>query len=106
MQKVYSEKAGELMNPLNAYIHDSLVKLEIATLECEALDLEIERVEFEAASPPRLVLRDNRKTQDFVKNGLASLFGMKTKGGRRYDSYQMQVRGVKCVWESERVAKV
>lgn len=50
MQKVFSEKAGEMMNPFNAYIHDSLVKLEIATLECEALDLEIERVEFEAAS--------------------------------------------------------
>ena len=106
MQKVFSQTANEMMNPLNAYIHDSLVKLEIATLECEAMDLEIQRVEFEAASPPRLVLRDNRKTQDFVKNGLASLFGMKTKGGRRYDSYQMQVRGVKCVWESERVTKV
>ncbi|MDW0615962.1 hypothetical protein P2G70_00080 [Mannheimia haemolytica] len=106
MQKVYSEKAGEMMNPLNAFIHDSLVKLEIATLECEAMELEVERVEFEAKSPPRLVLRDNRKTQDLVKNGLASLFGMKTKGGRRYDSYQMQVCGVKCVWESERVTKV
>ncbi|WP_409042272.1 hypothetical protein [Mannheimia haemolytica] len=95
-----------MMNPLNAFIHDSLVKLEIATLECEAMELEVERVEFEAKSPPRLVLRDNCKTQDLVKNGLASLFGMKTKGGRRYDSYQMQVRGVKCVWESERVTKV
>ncbi len=26
---------------------------------------------------------------------------MKTKGGRQYDSYQMQVQGVKCVWESQ-----
>lgn len=106
MKKVYSEKAGEMMNPLNAFIHDNLVKLEIATLECEAMDLEIEQVVFEVASPPRLVLRDNHKTQDLVKSGLAQVFGMKTKAGRRYDTYQMQVRGVKCVWESERVAKV
>ncbi len=32
-----------MMNPLNAFIHDSLVKLEIATLECEAMELEVEQ---------------------------------------------------------------
>ena len=41
MKKVYNEMAGEMMIPKNAIIHSQLPMLEIATLECEALGLEV-----------------------------------------------------------------
>ena len=46
MKKVYNEMAGEMMLPRNGYIHNQLARLEIATLECEALGLEVETVEW------------------------------------------------------------
>lgn len=79
MKKVYNEMAGEMMLPRNGYIHNQLARLEIATLECEALGLEVETVEWFENSRPRLVVRDNSTTRHLVKTGKALTYGSDRK---------------------------
>ncbi|WP_018652734.1 hypothetical protein [Actinobacillus capsulatus] len=102
MSKEYSEVAGREMNKETKAVYEAAVKLELAMLECEEMDLEVTGVEWGGGYQPRIILRENYKTKRFVKSGTAQVFGMKTRAGVRYDFYQMQVRGVKCIWEGER----
>ncbi|PJG86188.1 hypothetical protein [Conservatibacter flavescens] len=99
--KVYSEFAGRALNKETKAVYEATVKLELAMLECEEMDLEVTGVEWGGGYQPRIILRENDKTKRFVENGSAQMFGVKTKAGVRYDFYQMHVRGVKCIWEGK-----
>ena len=101
MKKVYNEMAGEMMLPRNGYIHNQLARLEIATLECEALGLEVETVEWFENSRPRLVVRDNSTTRHLVKTGKALTYGSEVKNGIRIYLHQMMVEGVNIIWKSD-----
>lgn len=101
MRKVYSEMAGEMMSERNASIHSQLVKLELATLECEQMGIEVEYVEWFDIGKPRLVVRDNAATRHFVKTGKAHNYGSEVKNGIRVALNQMQVKGVKIIWKSD-----
>ena len=92
MSKVFSEIGSCYMSRNNKAVYEALVGLEIAALECEELSLEVLKVEWGLGYLPRLVLRHNAKTQYCMQTG---------RLGKRFDLYQMQVRGVKCVWEAE-----
>lgn len=101
MSKVFSEIGSCYMSRNNKAVYEALVGLEIAALECEELSLEVLKVEWGLGYLPRLVLRHNAKTQYFMQTGLAKQYGSTGRLGKRFDLYQMQVRGVKCVWEAE-----
>lgn len=101
MQKVYNKMAGEMMSPRNAVIHNQLAMLEIATLECEALGLEVETVEWFDNSRPRLVVKDCSALRHLIKTGKAFNYGSEVKNGIRIYLNQMMVKGVKIIWKSD-----
>ncbi len=101
MSKVFSEIGSCYMSRNNKAVYEALVGLEIAALECEELSLEVLKVEWGLGHLPRLVLQHNAKTKQMMLSGKARQYGSTSKGGKRFDLYQMQVRGVKCVWEAE-----
>lgn len=100
--KEYSQLAGRMLSKEIKSIYESAVRIELAMIECDEMDLEVTGVEWGGGYQPRIILRENYKTKKFVKSEAAQVYGMKTKAGVRYDFYQMQVRGVKCIWEGER----
>lgn len=101
MKKIYNEMAGEMMSRRNGYIHNQLARLEIATLGCEALGLEVEKVEWFDNCRPRLVVRDNSTTRHLVNTGKAMNYGSEVKNGIRIYLHQMMVEGVKIIWKSD-----
>lgn len=101
MHKIYNEMAGEMMSHRNGFIHNQLARLEIATLGCEALGLEVEKVEWFDNCRPRLVVRDNSTARHLVNTGKAMNYGSELKNGIRIYLYQMMVEGVKIIWKSD-----
>ncbi len=101
MKKVYNEMAGEMMIPKNAIIHTQLAMLEIATLECEALGLEVETVEWFDNSRPRLVVKDCATLRHLMKQNKAFNYGSEVKNGTRFYLNQMMLKGVKIIWKSD-----
>lgn len=101
MKKVYNEMAGEMMLPRNGYIHNQLARLEIATLGCEALGLEVEKVEWFENSRPRLVVKDCATLRHLIKQNKAFNYGSEVKNGTRFYLNQMMLKGVKIIWKSD-----
>lgn len=101
MQKVYNKMTGEMMSPRNAVIHNQLAMLELATLECEALGIEVETVEWFDIGKPRLVVKDCSALRHLIKTGKAFNYGSEVKNGIRIYLNQMMVKGVKIIWKSD-----
>ena len=101
MKKVFSEIGSCYMSRNNKGVYEAIVGLELAALKCEELELEVLKVDWGEGYKPRLVLQSNTQTQHLIAKGKAMHYGFISKGGKRFDLYQMQVRGVKCVWEAE-----
>lgn len=101
MKKIYNQLAGEMMTPKNAVIHTHLAMLEIATLECEALGVEVEKVEWLDNCKPRLIVKDCATLRHLMKQQKAFNYGTEVKNGNRVYLNQMIVKGVKIIWQSD-----
>ncbi|WP_227718384.1 hypothetical protein [Pasteurella multocida] len=79
MKKQYNPLAGEMMTPHNSEVYMHLAMLELATLECEALGIEVEKVEWFDTGRPRLVARDNTTTRKMAQINVHLIMAQKLK---------------------------
>ncbi|APB78588.1 TPA: hypothetical protein QB072_001146 [Pasteurella multocida] len=103
MKKQYNPLAGEMMTPHNSEVYMHLAMLELATLECEALGIEVEKVEWFDTGRPRLVARDNTTTRKMAQNQRAFNYGTEVKNGTRRYLMQMTIKGVKVIWSTDTI---
>lgn len=101
MKKQYNPMAGEMMTPRNSAIYMQLAMLEVATLECEALGIEVEKVEWFDTGRPRLVARDNAATRKMAQMSKAFNYGTEVKNGIRHYLIQTTIKGVKVIWKTD-----
>lgn len=89
------------MSPRNAVIHNQLAMLELATLECEALGIEVETVEWFDIGKPRLVVKIVSALRHLIKTGKAFNYGSEVKKRHPYLPKSNDGKGVKIIWKSD-----
>lgn len=88
------------LSPDNAVLYGQIVGLELALLDCNQMNIDVERVDYSDWRRPRLIVKDNAATRWLLKAGKAHNYGFKFKNGRRIQLNHATVRGVRIIWET------
>lgn len=85
----------------NQQIFSLTVALETALIECDEMGLDADRVEFDGRFQPRIMVQDNSKTRQLLREGKAQYFGTESCGGVRRYLIQMPLRNCKVIWKTD-----
>lgn len=86
----------------NQRLYDLTVALETALIECDELGLDADRVEFDGRFASRIIVQDNGKTRQLLREGKAQYYGMESHGGVRCYLIQMQMNNLcKVIWKTD-----